>query len=126
MEFEWVLTAAHCVTVVEGGEMCFCERLRVRIPIQEKWSCLNEHKFNTRNTKELFEDVIVPIVENVNVFVYEDFRDHPSHYRGTDIALIRIPPILRPERNSLINSQRKHGSTIESTVVVGFPVTVSL
>ena len=121
MDFEWVLTAAHCVTVVHGGNICFCERLRVRVPIGSKWKSVQDRHFNTKNPSDLFEDMIIPVVENVNVFVYEKYYDNPTHHRGADIALIRLPKTPRPQQLPLKLLSETH---IQSVTVVGFPVVV--
>jgi len=117
--FEWILTAAHCVTVVDGGDVFFCDRLRARVPIYSKWDSVEDRSFNTKKPCELFEDIIIPVIENVTVFVYKKYFDFPTTHRGTDIALIRIPTTPRPHGLPF----KLAGSSIGSVTVVGFPVT---
>ena len=116
------MTAAHCVTVVDGGKVCYCDRLRVRIPIQSRWSSVPSQDFDKSNLSELFEDIIVPIVENVTIFTYGKYFEDVTTHRGTDIALIRIPTIRRPQR---LPFRLLSGTDIKSATVVGFPVTVT-
>jgi len=122
IDFEWVLTAAHCVTKdAYTGKSSFCDRLRVRVPIESKWDSVQDSEFTAEKPEELFEDIIVPVTENETIFVYKKYFDHPIQDRGTDIALIRIPRTSRPRRTPL----KLFSPNIQAVTVAGFPFKLS-
>ena len=118
IDFEWILTAAHCASFVDEGKVCMYDSLRVRVPIAAKWDDVKNSGFKTRKPLELFDDITVPILENVTIFVYKRYLRNPTYIRGADIALIRIPKIPRPQR---LPFQLLSGNSIQSVTVVGFP-----
>ena len=106
------------MTIIEGGKVCFCDGLRVRVPIESKWDSVQDSSFTTEKPRELFEDIIVPVIENVTLFVYKKYFDDLTTHRGTDIALIRIPRTSRPRRLPF----KLFSPDVQSVSVVGFPV----
>lgn len=116
-EYEWLLTAAHCVSYLKAKEVIYHEKIRVRIPILEKWKdpTINER---VGDASTLFTDYILPIVGDKNVFIFDKYK-RGSTSEGTDFALIKIPPLKY--RAGISHASIFRDKPPEICTVVGFP-----
>ena len=115
-----MLTASHCVASFNAGSLFLWDKVRVRIPILEKW---DDPKDNIGvNPRDIFHDYQFDLVDNVNVFIYPLHRDRGQMSCATDVALVRIPPhSYKPGLPfKCIRIDEPHNECC----VVGFPATV--
>jgi len=98
-EFQFILTAAHCVSqVFRGSTVKKPERMRVRIPKYAMWSSKLLKNFNPgpleARTSERFMEISFMTKEEIDkyVHIYNCYEERGCNsLTGTDLALIKIP-----------------------------------
>lgn len=97
-DYEWVLTAGHCVCVKHRNDVRWPNKLRIRIPKYEMWPSKTKElqKFKPGPFKALqtgrFEDIVYKKGEiQKYVHVYASYLKDFNSAAGYDFALIQIP-----------------------------------
>eukprot|EP00493_Phyllostaurus_siculus_P022767 UN23101 len=98
-EYQFVLTAAHCVSLIHRGHVKMADAIRVRIPKYEQWTSkeLRTFKPGPREAcrSRRFHDVVFETREEITRFVhvYDSYKNDLSSIQGSDFCIIEIPPI---------------------------------
>lgn len=96
-QYQWILTAAHCVCIQKRSKCRLPDQIRIRIPKYSEWPSNKLKHFQPGPVEAMksgrFEDIIYNSSSDIEkyIHVYDSYKLDFMSTCGHDFALIQIP-----------------------------------